>query len=286
MHRASEKWLRRVMALTLALGLIHAPSAVRGQAGSDDALRRELDAVKEQLRRVEQQMKQQEELIRKLTAPPPVAAPPAVTAPPAVATPPAQPAVTPDVEALKRQILAEIQPSWPPPTRPCLPVQSGHRLRRRHGRLQQPEGQAELRVPLRRARNLREHRPLRAGLRDPQRDQRRRGGRGSGDGDDVAAVQPHRQGRSVLCGLRPAFHLSRSRPAVREPAARARRPTWAASRRRMASRRTGWCRSRTTSPSRQAPTTRSGPRTTVPATTCRAIPASSRTWGASRPPST
>jgi hypothetical protein len=104
MHRASEKWLRRVTALTLALVLIHVPSAVRGQAGSDDALRRELDAVKEQLRRIEQQMKQQEEFIRKLTAPPPVAAPPAV------ATPPAQPAVIPDVEALKQQILADLQP--------------------------------------------------------------------------------------------------------------------------------------------------------------------------------
>jgi hypothetical protein len=110
MHRLSVVWLRSATALILALVLTHAPSVVRGQTGSDDALRRELDAVKEQLRRVEQQMKQQEELIRKLTGPPPVAAPPTVTAPPAVATPPAPPAVTPDVEALKRQILAEIQP--------------------------------------------------------------------------------------------------------------------------------------------------------------------------------
>ena len=66
MQRASVEWLRRLTALTLALVLIQMPSVVRGQAGSDDALRRELDAVKEQLRRVEQQMKQQEELIRKL----------------------------------------------------------------------------------------------------------------------------------------------------------------------------------------------------------------------------
>jgi len=112
MHRASVEWLRRVTALSLALVLIQAPSVVRGQAGSDDAVRRELDAVKEQLRRVEQQMKQQEELIRRLTTPPPVAAPPGVSAPPAVATPPATtaPAATPDVEALKAQILADLQP--------------------------------------------------------------------------------------------------------------------------------------------------------------------------------
>ena len=125
MHRPFVVWSRHAMTLTLALALTQAPASVQGQAGSDDALRRELDAVKEQLRRVEDQMRQQQELIRKLTAPPaaapPVAAPPGAAPPPAAATPPATPGpavaappagqpTLPDVEALKRQILADLQP--------------------------------------------------------------------------------------------------------------------------------------------------------------------------------
>src|SRR5690348_11644493 len=96
---------------TLAVALAGTPRPAFAQAG-DEQLRRELDAVKEQLRRVEQQMKQQEDLIRRLTGTPPAPAappPPAATAPPPTPRA-AAPAVTPDIEELKRMILADIQP--------------------------------------------------------------------------------------------------------------------------------------------------------------------------------
>ena len=104
--------MRRLGAFALALCLIGVPVPARPQ-GSEEQLRRELDAVKEQLRRVEQQMKQQDELIRRLSGERPAApaAPPAVTAP---ARPPGGPpptaGTTVDVEELKRIILGEIQP--------------------------------------------------------------------------------------------------------------------------------------------------------------------------------
>ena len=98
---------------TLTVAMAGAPRPASAQAG-EEQLRRELDTLKEQLRRVEQQMKQQEEVIRRLSpAPPPPApaAPPVVTAPrPAPGVAPPGVAVTPDVEELKRMILAEIQP--------------------------------------------------------------------------------------------------------------------------------------------------------------------------------
>ena len=97
--------------VSLAVAVAGAPRPASAQAG-DEQLRREVDTLKEQLRRLEQQMKQQDELIRRLggerPAPPP---PPVVTAPqPMPAPAAAAPAVTPDVEELKRMILAEIQP--------------------------------------------------------------------------------------------------------------------------------------------------------------------------------
>jgi len=107
MHRSAVVLTVLMIAALLAL----TPPVARGQ-GADEQLRRELDAVKEQLRRVEQQMKQQEELIRRLSGERPAApAPPAVTAPrPAPGATAPLPAVTPDVEELKRMILADIQP--------------------------------------------------------------------------------------------------------------------------------------------------------------------------------
>jgi hypothetical protein len=89
------------------------------QQASEEQLRRELDALKQQLQRVEQQMKQQEELIQKLSGekPGPPAAPSTAPAAPPATTPsaaePAKPAPAPmavDAEELKRMILAEIQP--------------------------------------------------------------------------------------------------------------------------------------------------------------------------------
>jgi hypothetical protein len=128
-HRSSRKspiaeggCLRR-LAVLIAVMLLVPARVGKGQTGADDAVRRELEAMKEQLRRVQQQMKQQaeqiqrqEELIRKLTAakapsPAPAAVPPA--------TPPAAVA---DEERIKRQvteqIMRRIQPQLTAANRP------------------------------------------------------------------------------------------------------------------------------------------------------------------------
>src|SRR5207253_6364513 len=83
------------------------------QTAGDQQLGNELEAVKAQLRRVEEQMRQQDELIRRLSGErpaTPVAPGPAPRSAPPTAAAPAPPGATPDVEELKRMILAEIQP--------------------------------------------------------------------------------------------------------------------------------------------------------------------------------
>jgi hypothetical protein len=115
MHLVGVVLRRQLTAFVLAVCLVGVPLPARTQTAGDEDLRKELEAVKAQLRRVEEQMKQQEELIRRLSGqrPAPPAVPPGAPAPapPAVAAPgPPAPGVTPDVEELKRMILAEIQP--------------------------------------------------------------------------------------------------------------------------------------------------------------------------------
>jgi hypothetical protein len=112
MHRA--RTILNVM-LALALLMAGAPLPAPAQTAGDQQLRNELEAVKAQLRRVEEQMRQQDELIRRLSGerPPAPVAPapgPATRPAPPTAGAPAPPAATPDVEELKRMILAEIQP--------------------------------------------------------------------------------------------------------------------------------------------------------------------------------
>jgi len=112
MHRA-----RTILNLVLVLTMLvaGAPLPAAAQTAGDQQLRNELEAVKAQLRRVEEQMRQQDELIRRLsgerpaTPVPPAPGPAPRPAPPTAAAP-ALPGATPDVEELKRMILAEIQP--------------------------------------------------------------------------------------------------------------------------------------------------------------------------------
>ena len=112
MHRA-----RTILNLVLVLTMLvaGAPLPAAAQTAGDQQLRNELEAVKAQLRRVEEQMRQQDELIRRLSgerpATPVAPAPgPAPRSAPPTAAAPAPPGATPDVEELKRMILAEIQP--------------------------------------------------------------------------------------------------------------------------------------------------------------------------------
>ena len=114
-------------------------------------------------------------------------------------------------------------------------VQSGDRADPRQRVLVQREGPRRLRVPRRRAGPLGLGRSLRARLRDHHglAGRLRRGG--SGDRDDVAALQPDAQRRSLLRGLRASVEVPRPRPAVREPA-QCPRPVH---RRRVAGRRGG-----------------------------------------------
>jgi len=112
MHRA--RTILNVM-LALAVLMAGAPLPASAQTAGDQQLRNELEAVKAQLRRVEEQMRQQDELIRRLSgerpATPVAPAPgPAPRPAPPTAAAPAPPGATPDVEELKRMILAEIQP--------------------------------------------------------------------------------------------------------------------------------------------------------------------------------
>ena len=203
------------------------------QPASEEQLRRELDAVKQQLQRVEQQMKQQEELIRKLSGEKPgtPATPSAAPAAPPPAIPSAAPPATPtpapmavDAEELKRMILAEIQPqlaaankTFPSQFNPAIGfvVDSVFSYSRQ-------ERQIELRVPVGRAGDLGECRSLREGVRHHQRDGRRGRGRGSGDRHDGAPLQLDGQGRALLRRVRTPVHVPRPRSAVREPAPRPR----------------------------------------------------------------
>jgi len=108
MHRA-RTILNVVLALTMLVA--GAPSPAAAQTAGDQQLRNELEAVKAQLRRVEEQMRQQDELIRRLSGERPATpVPPAPGPAPRPAAAPALPGATPDVEELKRMILAEIQP--------------------------------------------------------------------------------------------------------------------------------------------------------------------------------
>ena len=129
-------------------------------------------------------------------------------------------------------------------------------------------------------------RPVRARLRDHQRHDRRLRGRGGGDRHHLAAVQPDGQGRALLRRLRPPVEVPRPRPAVREPADRARRVR----RRRVAGRRRRGELARAAravpDADRRLRTTRSAPRTSASTTPCRATSRSSPTSGAPRRSST
>jgi hypothetical protein len=105
---------RSGMALLLVILIAGVPGAARTQERSttDAQLRSEIELLKEQLRRIEQQMKQQEDLIRRLSAPPPAPQPPVAAPAPASPAPGATaPALTTaDIERLRLRILEDLQP--------------------------------------------------------------------------------------------------------------------------------------------------------------------------------
>src|SRR5919198_4163207 len=116
-EHTSRYWagFRGSLAFVLAVLLTGVPGTGRPQeqGATNQQLRQELDAVKEQLRRVEQQMRQQDELIRRLSGErpatpgvPPAPVPPGAAPP----RPPGAPGYSADVEELKRMVIQELQP--------------------------------------------------------------------------------------------------------------------------------------------------------------------------------
>ena len=203
----------------------------RAQDPSAEELQRELKAMKAQLQQLQEKMEKQQELIDKLSKQ--KGAAPAATPAVAAAVP------TPQEEKLKQEITEQVERDiQPEPDRGqqdvSVAVQPGDRADHRHRRARTRStsgGNFEFRsAELGLSAN---DRPVRARLRDHQRHADEDRGRGGRHRHHLAALQPDAQGRPLLRRLRPPVEVPRPRPAVRQPADRARRLR----RRRVAGRR-------------------------------------------------
>ena len=157
---------RYAMAAMLCVAIMAGAPSAPAEEPSLEQLRREHDAMKRQLDQLQQQIKKQEVLIEKLSAERRTAPP----APPAKAE-----TATTDEERLKKEVtenvMRRIQPSLTAANK-TFPSQFNPAIGLIVDTIALVQGAArrQLRVPLRRARHVGVRRPVRARLRDHQRD--------------------------------------------------------------------------------------------------------------------
>ena len=246
----------------MALGTILAlyAAAAFAEDPTVEQLQQEMKAMKAQFEQMQQKLKQQDELIQKLSkekaAAPPVTTPAAAAA---AATPASEEQLKQDV---KDDVMREIQPSlqaanktFPSQFNPAIGLiidTVGSYQENGGGNFEFRSAEIGMSASID---------PFARGyaIINGNADEVR--GRGGGDRHHLVAVQPHGEGRPLLRRLRPPVEVPRPRPAVRQPADRARRVR----RRRVAGRRPRAQLPDAARPvpdlHRSAPTTRSAPRT-------------------------